>query len=309
MAVNERLMERIISEKENAFPQDVAIETTGFCNLNCIMCSNNKMKRKKGAMRWTLFIKLVEEIAEKAKDYTRLWLCFYGEPLMSKDIADRIIFAKSKGIKNVVINSNMNLMNPELAEELVKSGLNSVFVGLDATTAEVYSGIRRNGDFEKVVRNVIYYKEMLDKFGTDDQQIVVQFVDMPQNHHQRDLVVSFWSKHGIQVKVRPLVTWHDSIADVLHSQEVLGSHEVERAPCHWIMNVLPITSDGKAVWCGCDYDGQGVCGDLNSDTIGNVWNNVKKQHRLIHTEGRWDELPEFCRSCADWKGAYATYDH
>jgi MoaA/NifB/PqqE/SkfB family radical SAM enzyme len=300
----EKLQQRIINEAENTFPQDIAVETTGFCNLKCAMCSNDKMKRKKGNMSWRLFIKIVEEIAVMQSEKTRLWLCFYGEPLMSRgggcDIADRVWFAKAKGVKNVVMNSNMNLMTPEVAKDLVLNGLNSIFVGLDAATEDVYAQIRSGGNFEKVVGNVLDYKAALDKYGKPNQQIVIQFIDMPLNHHQREDVAEFWHRHGIEVKVRPFVTWQDSNGLELKKESL-------RLPCHWLMNVLPITSDGCAVWCGCDYDGNGICGNLNEDTIKNLW-KVKKEHRLLHLEGRWSELPDFCRNCGDWQGALATYE-
>ena len=300
-----KLSERIIPEEQNTFPNDIVLETTGFCNLRCTMCSNRKMTRKRGNMRWPLYIKIVEEIAEKAKDVVRLWLCFYGEPLMNRDIVDRVTYAKQKGINNVVINSNMNLMKPELAVDLIKAGLNTVFVGLDAVTADIYKQIRCGGDYDRVVRNVLDYKNALNEYGTSEQQVVVQFIDMPINHHQCEQIVEFWNKHDIDVKVRPYVTWQDS--SIIEDSYNVGENE-ERVPCHWLMNIFPITSDGYAVWCGCDYDGQGICGDLNKQTIEEIWNTEKKQHRIMQIGGQWDELPEFCLKCNDWHGAYAKYE-
>lgn len=303
---NHKLKMRIITEEINQFPRDIVLETTGFCNLKCKMCSNSKMTRRKETMHWPLFIKLIEEIAEKAGDSIRLWLCFYGEPLMERNFSDRVIYAKSKGIKNVVINSNMNLMHPELSRKLVKAGLNTVFAGVDAGSPETYAQIRVGGDYKKVVNNIISYKDALNKYGHSDQQIIVQFIDMPQNHHEKSSVVEFWRRYGIQVKVRPFITWQESQTDIPQiSQDMAG--ESERLPCHWMMNILPITADGKAVWCGCDYDGNGIVGDLNEMTIFEVWNNIKKAHRFVQLESRWNELPDFCRNCGDWRGAYAEY--
>ena len=297
------LRERIIDENENTFPQNIVLETTTFCNLNCVICTHEKLSRKKATMRWPLYIKLVEEIATKGNDSTRLFLCFFGEPLMDKHFADRVFFAKQKGIKNVVINSNLNLMTKELSKELVEAGLNNIFVGLDATTKDVYAQIRHGGDFEKTVNNVLYYKKMLDTFGSDDQQIVVQFIETPLNSHQKNQAVEFWNKHGIKVKVRPMVTW----------QGVNGfnNDEIElknRIPCHFVMNVFPITADGKAVYCGCDYDGRSIFADMSDNSIEKVWSVLKKEQRQIQLACEWDKLPEFCRVCTDWKAGYANYE-
>jgi len=194
-------------------------------------------------------------------------------------------------------------MTKELAEEVVKSGLNNVFVGLDATTADVYSQIRCGGDFEKTVQNIIYYKEMLDKFGQPDQEIVVQFIDMPINHHQCEDFIEFWKKYNISVKLRPILTYLS--ANELKYGSNIG--KIERLPCHWVMNAMPISADGFSLWCGCDYDGKGICGNLNESSIEELWNTTKKEQRRVQQEGKWDELPEFCKNCEDWRGGYAKY--
>ena len=298
------LEDRIETEAKNIFPQNVVIETTGFCNLNCIMCSNDKLTRKKTSMRWPLYIKLIEELAIKARKETRVWLCYAGEPLIKgEDFVDRVCFAKSRGIEYLVTNSNMCLMTKEMSEEVVKAGLNNIFVGLDATTADVYSQIRRGGDYNKAVQNTIDYKEALVRYGKPDQDIIVQFIDMPQNHHQRDDFVEFWERYDIKVKVRPLITWQGSC-----DFDIKSNFDIkDRLACFWIMNVLPVTADGYAPWCGCDYDCKGPCGDLNKSSLEEVWKTTKKEHRLIHLAGKWEKLPEFCRNCRDWLGGYAMY--
>jgi MoaA/NifB/PqqE/SkfB family radical SAM enzyme len=297
-----QICDRIIDEGKNTFPSDVVIESTTYCNLNCVMCSNDKITRKRGRLSWSLYIKVVEEIAERAKNTTRLWLCYYGEPLLRVDLVDMVTFAKSKGIKNVVINSNMNLMSKEKAEGLVKAGLNTVFVGLDACTPEIYEQIRCGGNYEKTVENILIYKKALDEYGTENQQIIIQFIELEQNRHQRQEIVDRWSKLGITVKVRPSVTWQGT------NNTEAKNEEGDRQPCHWLMNVLPVTWDGECVFCGCDYNGQVSCGNLNDMTIYDVWNTAKKKDRLIQLYHEWDKLPIFCRNCGDWNGAYAKYE-
>ena len=301
--VERKLKERIIDEEKNFFPQDVVIETTTFCNLNCVMCFRNKLTAKQSVMRWPLYIKLIEEVAKKAKNTARVWLCFRGEPLMDRNFIDRVVFAKQKGIKNVVINSNMNLMKKELAQDLINEGLNNIFVGLDAATSDVYSQIRRGGNFDKAVQNIIYYKETLNKYGKSDQQIVVQFIEMPQNIHQKEQFVEFWKKYEIPVKIRPLVTWQNTV-EIKHTDE-----QRKRFPCHWLMNIFAISADGFTGWCACDYDRKRICGDLNKSSIEEVWNTALKKNRTLHLERKWNDLPDFCKSCLDWQGGYAIYDN
>ena len=294
--------QRIISEEKNVFPQEVAVESTTACNLNCIMCSRNRLTRKFGQISWDLYKKIVEEIAQKAKETTRLWLCFFGEPLLRKDLPDMVLHAKQNGLKNVVINSNMNTLRPGIAEALVKNGMNTIFASVDALTSSVYSTIRRGGSFEKVVKNVLEYQEMLAKYGDSEQQIIVQFIEMEQNSDQKNDVINFWHEYGIDVKIRPLITFQNS------NGIELAISELERQPCHWAMNIMPISPFGECVHCGTDYDGKKIYGDINYSTIEDIWNTTKKELRLIHLNHQWEKLPDFCLNCPDWVSAYATYD-
>lgn len=65
------------------FPLNICIEVGNFCNLNCKMCGNNKMTRAKGYINGLLYRKIIDEIAAK-NPYARVWLDFYGEPLLSR---------------------------------------------------------------------------------------------------------------------------------------------------------------------------------------------------------------------------------
>ena len=85
------------------FPLNVILEPGNYCNLNCITCVNNELKRKRGTLNTFLFKKVVDEIAS-VNPYTRLWLDFYGEPLIQKyKLYYFIKYAKEKGLEVITI--------------------------------------------------------------------------------------------------------------------------------------------------------------------------------------------------------------
>lgn len=140
------------------FPKVVLINTVSFCNLRCSMCVHPEMGRGKGVMPWDLYTKIIDEIAETNKD-VRVCDVFFGETLILKkrdpSIFDMIAYAKEKGLTDVVINSNANLLDEEAAVNLIKSGLDAIYIGIDAFTPETYAKVRVGGDYEKTVQNVI----------------------------------------------------------------------------------------------------------------------------------------------------------
>ena len=132
------------------FPAVVLIDTVSFCNLQCSMCFHREMTREKGVMDWALFTKVIDEIASSDKT-VRVWMVFFGEPLILKrrkpSIFDMIAYAKAKGLTDVVVNSNANLLDEQAARDLIASGLDAIYVGIDAFSPETYAKLRVGGDY------------------------------------------------------------------------------------------------------------------------------------------------------------------
>ncbi len=287
------------------FPRVVLLDSISHCNLQCSMCVHDTMTRKRGIMPWNLFTKLVDEIA--AEDPTvRVWMVFFGEALMLRrrkpTIFDMIRYAKSKGLKDVVLNSNANLLDPESARQLIEAGLDAIYIGIDAFTPETYAKVRVGGNYQRVVSNVQGLLRLKQELGVSKPEIFVQFVEMDVNAAEKPGFIEFWGQQGANVKIRPKVSWGGKIEA---PNLVLGQED--RWPCYWAMRSMSITDQGKVVTCAVDLDAGHVAGDVTTQTIKQVWNDGLKRLRELHLSGRWEELPQICRECRDWQSARADY--
>lgn len=65
------------------FPLNIIIEPGNHCNLNCTTCGHDQITRPKGQINVLLYKKIIDEIAIE-NPYTRIWLDFYGEPLIHR---------------------------------------------------------------------------------------------------------------------------------------------------------------------------------------------------------------------------------
>lgn len=292
-------------EDAGVFPKVVLIDTISYCNLRCSMCVHKDMVRKKGIMPWTLFIKIIDEIAERDKD-VRVWMVFFGEALILKrrkpTIFDMIKYAKSRGLTEVVLNSNANLLDEESARKLIESGLDAIYIGIDAFNSETYAKIRVGGNYQKAVQNTIRLIHLKKWVDSEKPEVVVQFVEMDMNSREKEGFIDFWKKQGAIVKIRPKVSW----AGMIDAPNlILGSRD--RWPCHWAMQTMSITDTGKVVTCAVDLDAKYVAGDVNGQSIKEIWNGELKKLRQIHLSKRFEELPENCRDCRDWQSARADY--
>jgi MoaA/NifB/PqqE/SkfB family radical SAM enzyme len=295
------LLEKLREAHVADFPGMIPIDNVSLCNLRCSMCNRDTMKRRPGIMERRLYEKIIDEVALEQPD-TKLWMNFFGEPTLLKDIPDRISYAIEKGCTNVSINSNGNLLTPEVSERYIKAGLVYAYVGIDAFTQETYAKLRVKGDLQRVVSNVLAYRDLLKKHGDGNQRLFVQFVVMDENTHELDRFLEFWNGHGITVKTRPKVTWINSIKP---STKGLA-REVERFPCPWMIETMSIMHDGRVALCALDSDGVRVIGDVNERSIKDIWDGAHRELREHFMENRG--LPEVCVECPDWVGKLAVYN-
>jgi len=286
------------------FPEVVLIDNCNACNLKCSMCDHKNMQkyRKTQMMDMGLYRKIIDEVALENPG-ARVWEIFFGDPFLCADMSERIEYAKKKGLTDVVLNTNGMLMTEEKAKKVIEAGLDAMYVGIDASTQDVYEKVRVGGDLSVASENVLRYRDLLAECGSPEQKLFVQFVVSGINEHQVDDFSDYWSGEGVNVKIRPKVSW----AGLVDATNLEDNSNVDRKPCYWLMRGINICADGRVALCAVDVHCRVDCGDVNTDSIKDIWNGQLKNYRTMHAEGRFSELPEMCRNCSDWQSAYAEY--
>lgn len=287
-----------------AFPKVVLIDNCNACNLRCSMCDHVNIKKFRPIqlMEIGLYRKIIDEIAAENPS-ARVWQIFFGDPFMCHDIAKRIAYAKQKGLTDVVLNSNGVKMNAERARAVIAAGLDAMYVGIDAACAQTYDKIRVGGDFEKTVANVITYNQLLRDIGRPDQQLFVQFVVSEENEGEVEAFTEFWNRQGVNVKIRPKISW----AGLVEASNLRNNVTLSRKPCYWLMQTINICADGRVSLCSVDLHCRVPCGNVRERTIKDIWQDLLKQYRDMHLECRFEDLPEMCRNCSDWQSGYADF--
>jgi pyruvate-formate lyase-activating enzyme len=275
------------------FPHQVLMETTSACQLRCTMCAREASLKKGtleiGQMEEWLADKIIDEVA-RVNPQTRLWFCYFGEPTLSKRLWDRVRLAKDRGVATTIINSNGNLLGPATVERLIDSGLDEIYIGLDAATAGTYARIRVRGHFDTVVRNI---HDLLARKPAR-LKVAVQFGVYAENEHELEAFKAYWADKDVDVFIRPKLTWVGTIPEHFHTQ-------AGRYPCPWVFDSLPIYFNGLVPYCICDWDNRQPAGDVKTQTIAEVWRSSYRTWQTLHLQGRFDDLPGFCRGCRDWQ--------
>ena len=110
------------------FPKAIKIDTTRNCNLECDFCANKDSERK-GDMNPGMAYRLITE----AKEYgvEKIGLFYLGEPLLDRNMAKYIKYAKEIGVPYVFLTSNGTLANMDRLQPLFDAGLDSLKLSVD----------------------------------------------------------------------------------------------------------------------------------------------------------------------------------
>jgi len=278
------------------YPVQLIIEAIGICNLSCSICPYPKLKREKGTMSDKLYRKIIDEISVKSPEGTYLWFAFMGEPtLLGKKLFEMIKYAKDKGIKHTCLNTNGNLMSREISEWIIYSGLDQIYFSVDAFTENIYKKVRNGVDYHKVKDGILLLLKEIKTKKLDKPEVIVQFIITEDNAGEEEDFKKFWLSRGATVKIRRRLGWGGE-----WENKELNIPQAQRdMPCPWLVRQMIILWDGRVAQCDADYEGLYCQGNINEQTIYEVWNGELKEKRERHCSNNFDFKP--CDQCKDWQ--------
>ncbi len=274
-----------------ARPHEIDIEVTSSCDADCIMCPRKSIRRKVGPMDFDLFKKIVDEAV--ALDVQELHLNGYGEISVLKRYREYISYIrqKSRTIK-ININTNGMRMNEEMCAFYVASGVNTVNITIDGATAETFESIRRHLKLDVVEGNVKRLIQIRNEARKKYPLVTVHMIGMPQNVHEVDMFLDKWKGAADSVGISGLVS---RISSVKFAN--IDNPHWEQTPCFLLWRQMPVWSDGTVAMCCDDWDGRAPQGDLNTQSIKEIWTSRKRDGlRKVHLAGKAAKIP-LCAGC------------
>lgn len=283
-----------VINKYKIVPYSLRIENTNFCNGQCFMCPHPTMTRKKGTMSKDLYKKIINQASNLKINYINLHN--FGEPLIDKDFIWRINYAKSKNINRISTNTNGVLLSSKLSKSIIKSGLDELFISIDAATKKTYQKIRIGLDYDRLLKNIRHLIMLKKLFKSDKPKIILDFLEFDLNRHETKIFINKWKKIVDQVCISQIHDWSNK-KQINISKSTNNYVQFSHSPCRLPFTEMLINWDGKVSLCCQDIDGEVILGDANYETILTIWQNKKYQEiRNLHLQLDVKNLL-LCKNC------------
>jgi MoaA/NifB/PqqE/SkfB family radical SAM enzyme len=170
----------------------VMVETSGICNLRCIMCPTNEYSHNKNIMEDSVFEKVLNFIADP--NIKTIQMYGWGEPLLDPKLSVRIRQAKQINPRAyIAISSNGTLFTSQKINQILESGLDQINISFDAGSKEVYEKIRVNSNFKRTIENL---RGLSSKRSKNKTSLWAIYVVLKENVNDMERAVKLFYELG-----------------------------------------------------------------------------------------------------------------
>lgn len=266
-------------------PISYSIEPTNHCNLKCPECPSGLgiLTRPLGLLKFEQFKNWIDQLKDTGF-YVQLF--FQGEPYLNKNLTEFIKYAQDNKIY-VSISTNGLLINENNVEKIVQYAPDKMIFSVDGLDEQSYQNYRVGGRFEDADRNLRLLINTKKKLNKQKPFIEFQFIVMKQNEHLLEDVKKYCREVGVDklvFKTMQISSFENAIKFLPENPKfrryVLDNESFRmkgniKNYCFALWRTAVITWDGKIVSCCFDKDANYSMGNLNGNTIEQLWNSNK----------------------------------
>jgi radical SAM protein with 4Fe4S-binding SPASM domain len=283
-------------------PYVLFIEPTNLCNMRCQFCPTGDKKltklRPNGSMSWEMYCKLIQDIEAFGKPLKRINFYKDGESLVNKFFCDMVKLAKERKVsESLWLKTNGLLLNPELNQKLIDSGLDMIGISVTHISPEGYKKISKvTVDYEKFKQNI---RDLYNRRGAC--KIYIKIADTGLSQADKDAFFNDFSGMGDYLAIEGLHGWSMSeVKDFTMGTDPStfdGLPFTPKIACPWPFYELAVNWNGTVSLCNEDWVHGTVVGNVNENTLKEIWNGEPLyQMQKMMLEGRRSEN-KVCEKC------------
>ena len=270
-------------KKEQITPLCIDIEVAAICDLACPFCYRQYIATPDKIMEKKLAFKLIDQASEM--NVPSMKFNWRGEPLLNPELPEIITYAKSKGILETIINTNVTQLDKKLSEKIILSGLDLMIISFDGGSKKNYEKMRpgrfKKNTFEQVIENIKNFSRIKKKMGAIFPRTKIQMVLTKETRKEKneflelfkgivdDVSVKQYSERGgrlkdidenIKSKINNNEKKYNENADIMVDIDNNVFVSEERLPCEQPFQRILITYDGRVSMCCYDWGSNHIVG-------------------------------------------------
>jgi len=271
---------------------EVRYEVTDHCNAECIMCprDQHKLGRLHGIMDQQKYQQSVDEVVELG--CKQIVLTGFGEPLIDKNLEQKIAYAKDKGLRTYII-SNASLLTRERATGIIEAGLDELRLSFYGMRKETYESVMVGLDFDVTMSNVLSFLELRKELGSRRPRLEISWLVLPENQEDTELFQEFW-----EPKIDAIEIWKPhNFGDGRSYRQRYDDIGIKNTCGRPENGPLQIQWNGEVIPCCYDYNNAIVLGNAFEQPVLEILSAEKfRMLRLAHREKKFQLFP-YCNQC------------
>jgi len=281
------------------YPEHLQIETVaGICSAKRIMCPIDSSPRNE-IMTDEIFFKIIDSYKDIRQHLKFTTLHGLGEPLLDKNIANKIKYAKQNNFPSIGFATNATHLTPTTSKKLLEAQLDTIIFSIDGINQETHQAIRVNVNFDIVIKNVLDFIQLRNKIGKT--KIIVRMIKQDLNKSQWDEYFDFWtnkldSSFGDQVSSFDVHNWGGKDFDLTKELKELSTRTIIK--CTDLYERMFVYVNGEVGFCCGDDKGWFNHGNVLQESPLEIYNRGKfKEYRLAMEKGNIHTLIH-CNNCS-----------
>lgn len=261
------------------FPLFVRFEMQFKCNSNCVMCVHGhpdlfKEHYYSDYLPDEAFRRIVDECAEHG--CPSAGMSQINEPLLDPDFIERTKYVADKGIMDIHINTNGQLLDVEMSKKILDIPVTRFCVSLDAVTEATYKKIRPNLNYSTVINNLHTFLELKERRSLQLPIVRVSFLLQELNKHEVDEFKEYWVDKVDYVSVQRYIPISPFENDE-RGQAITEAPTRGEQRCSYPFESLFVHGDGTVVPCAAHRARHIKVGNIHDSTLHEIWHSEAMQ--------------------------------
>ena len=270
---------------------EVRIETSTICNASCFFCPlSNDFDRKNEVMDLDKFkFYLDKTLFELSGQLTQITFSGMGEVFIDKHILDKIRYASTKNL-DIHILTNGTLLSEKDIDGLFEIGIKDIRFSLHTMNGDNYNKVMR---YKKDIYNFDNTMKIINhaiKNNPKDTEIIVTSTVVDENESDvQDLIDEFEDRCVLEI-------WKPH--NWVYSKKYREGDIVKKSCGRPFNGPIQIQINGDIIPCCFDYNNKLTLGNLNDNTLSEIFNGDKFGELYNHhKDGTCGKSDLICKDC------------